>query len=89
MFLDFNQNYTEDKFKSLENENKELKENLEFISSENTVLSDSLKDLEELIFKERKEWIEEKNKYQEVVTWSKSIYDKIKIAEYVFKLTLN
>ena len=62
------------RIKELENENKELRETLDFVTSENTVL----KDIEERSFNEKREWIEEKKKYEEVVVWSKHLNDKHK-----------
>ena len=62
----------------LESENKDLKENIDFITSENLILTDSLKDQEEAHFKDMKEWLEEKEKYEEVVVWSKNIYETSK-----------
>jgi len=63
------------KISKLENENKELKENVDFITSENGILADSIKDLEETLFKERMEWLKEKEKYEEVVQWSRNMYE--------------
>ena len=62
------------RIKELENENKELRETLDFVTSENTVF----KDLEERAFNEKREWIEEKKKFEEVVVWSKHLNDKYK-----------
>ncbi|KAH9416802.1 Sperm-associated antigen 5 [Dermatophagoides pteronyssinus] len=62
------------RIKELENENKELRETLDFVTSENTVL----RDIEERSFNEKREWIEEKKKYEEVVVWSKHLNDKHK-----------
>lgn len=67
------------RLQELEIELKELKETLDFLTSENNVL----KDLEERTFKERLDWIEEKKKYEEVVIWSKHINDKYKATKLV------
>lgn len=66
------------KIPQLENENKDLKENIEFVTSENAVLVDSIKDIEETLFKERMEWLKEKEKYEEVVVWSRNLYETSK-----------
>ncbi|KAH7641276.1 hypothetical protein HUG17_4320 [Dermatophagoides farinae] len=71
----FNKDNKQDsRIKELENENKELRETLDFVTSENTVF----KDLEERAFNEKREWIEEKKKFEEVVVWSKHLNDKYK-----------
>ncbi|KAI7692971.1 hypothetical protein SSS_04757 [Sarcoptes scabiei] len=73
------------RLQELEIELKELKETLDFLTSENNVL----KDLEERTFKERLDWIEEKKKYEEVVIWSKHINDKYKATKLNRKRKFN
>ena len=51
-----------------------MKENIEFVTSEAAVLTESIKELEEMSFKERMEWLQEKEKYEEVVEWSRKKY---------------
>ncbi|CAG2114398.1 unnamed protein product, partial [Medioppia subpectinata] len=56
----------ENKILELENETKEAKESIEFLTSERTVLADSLKETEESLFKERLDWIKEKETFDKV-----------------------
>lgn len=55
-----------------------MKENIEFVTSEAAVLTESIKELEEMSFKERMEWLQEKEKYEEVVEWSRKKYHSSK-----------
>lgn len=68
---------------NLERENKELKENLEFTLAENEILSESSKEMAEANFKEKREWLKEKEEYEKVVVWSKNINEKMKLYKYV------
>lgn len=71
------ENY-EKKIKELENETKDAKESIEFLTSERSILAESLKEAEENLLKERLIWIKEKEQFEEVKTWSKRIYEKLK-----------
>ncbi|CAG2122968.1 unnamed protein product, partial [Medioppia subpectinata] len=53
-------------------------ESIEFLTSERTVLADSLKETEESLFKERLDWIKEKETFDKVKVWSKNVYEKLK-----------
>lgn len=66
------------KLSKIEDENRDLKENIEFVTSEAAVLTESIKELEEMSFKERMEWLQEKEKYEEVVEWSRKKYHSSK-----------
>lgn len=61
------------KISQLENENKELKESVEFITAENDVLTESLKDLEDTRFKERVEWLKEKENHEEALVYYRNL----------------
>ena len=66
---------SEKKIKEMESESKEMKENVEFLTTERTVLLESLKESEENLLKERLVWIKA---LEEVKVWSKRIYEKLK-----------
>ena len=58
-------------------ENSEVKENLEFISSERDVLSDAVKELEESLTRERVHRQNEKESLEDLASHSKVLYDKV------------
>lgn len=66
------------KISQLENENKELKESVEFITAENDVLTESLKDLEDTRFKERVEWLKEKENHEEALVYYRNLCNNSK-----------
>lgn len=70
-----------DRIKQLEDENREIKENLEFVSIEARVMSDALRETEEQLAREKKERKIEKESLEtsleELASRSKTLYDKI------------
>lgn len=58
-------------------ENREAKENMEFVSIETNVLTESLKETEEQLQKERQERANEKKSFEEIVISSKKLYEKV------------
>lgn len=55
-----------------------MKENNEFVSSENAVLADSLKDLEETLHQERGKILKEKDSHEELLVHSRILEEKSK-----------
>ena len=60
-----------------EDENADLKENLDFISSERDVLSDAIRELEDSLNQEKKGRQNEKESLEELATHSTVLYDKV------------
>jgi chromosome segregation ATPase len=60
-----------------EDETLEVKENLEFISSERDVLQDAIRELEELLTQEKQSRQNEKESLEKLASHSKVLYDKV------------
>ena len=67
----------EKELETIREENNEVKENLEFISSERNVLSDAVKELEESLTRERVHRQNEKESLEDLASHSKVLYDKV------------
>jgi len=62
---------------SVEEESAEVKENLEFITSERNVLSDTIRDLEEALTQEKKHRQNEMESLEDLASHSKVLYEKV------------
>lgn len=65
------------KVKELENEIKETKENVEFLTSERSILAEALKEAEENLLKERLEINKEREAIEELKNGSKQLFEKV------------